>query len=107
MMCQGVLCSLRQLLEEGFFHADPHPGSIPTPPLSMPLSPCVPPHPLIPSSPHGWLRVLSGNLVVTREGQLAYFDFGMMSEMKRDSRIGLIRTVSHTLPPSLPTRQQR
>ena len=56
---QGVFCSLRQLLEEGFFHADPHPG----------------------------------NLVVTREGKLAYFDFGMMGDFPEEYRIGLIRTV--------------
>ncbi|KAL2629763.1 hypothetical protein R1flu_014449 [Riccia fluitans] len=58
---QGVFCSLRQLLEEGFFHADPHPG----------------------------------NLVVTKDGVLAYFDFGMMSEIRREYRIGLIRTIIH------------
>lgn len=58
---QGVFCSLRQLLEEGFFHADPHPG----------------------------------NLVVTKEGKLAYFDFGMMGDFPRHYRIGLIRTLVH------------
>ncbi|CAI5477797.1 unnamed protein product [Closterium sp. Yama58-4] len=57
----GVLCSLRQLLEEGFFHADPHPG----------------------------------NLVVTRGGQLAYFDFGMMGELPPQQRISIIRAVVH------------
>lgn len=57
---QGVVCSLRQLLEEGFFHADPHPG----------------------------------NLVVTADGQLAYFDFGMMSQLSPQQRFGLIRAVS-------------
>jgi aarF domain-containing kinase len=59
LLLQGVLSSLRQLLEEGYFHADPHPG----------------------------------NVVVTREGVLAYFDFGMMSEFRWEYRIGLIRTV--------------
>ena len=56
---QGVVCSLRQLLQEGFFHADPHPG----------------------------------NLVVTSEGQLAYFDFGMMSQLSAQQSYGLIRAV--------------
>ncbi|MCO5599660.1 hypothetical protein L7F22_053765 [Adiantum nelumboides] len=58
---QGVFSSLRQLLEEGFFHADPHPG----------------------------------NLVVTREGTLAYFDFDMMGDFPRADRIGLIRMLVH------------
>ncbi|CAA6662332.1 unnamed protein product [Spirodela intermedia] len=54
---QGMYCSLRQLLEEGFFHADPHPG----------------------------------NLVATTDGSLAYFDFGMMGDIPRHYRVGLIR----------------
>jgi predicted unusual protein kinase regulating ubiquinone biosynthesis (AarF/ABC1/UbiB family) len=57
----GVQCSLRQLLEHGFFHADPHPG----------------------------------NLLVTREGKLAYLDFGMMSEIKPYQRYGLIEAIVH------------
>lgn len=57
---QGLYCSLRQLLEEGFFHADPHPG----------------------------------NLVACNDGSLAYFDFGMMGDIPRHYRVGLIQMVS-------------
>lgn len=48
-----------QLLEVGFFHADPHPG----------------------------------NLVATKDGALAYFDFGMMGDIPRHYRVGLIQVV--------------
>ncbi|KAJ6834206.1 uncharacterized protein M6B38_336185 [Iris pallida] len=58
---QGVYCSLRQLLEEGFFHADPHPG----------------------------------NLVACDDGSLAYFDFGMMGNIPRHFRVGLIQVLVH------------
>ncbi|KAK4769491.1 hypothetical protein SAY86_027641 [Trapa natans] len=58
---QGVYCSLRQLLEIGFFHADPHPG----------------------------------NLVATDYGCLAYFDFGMMGDIPRHYRVGLIQMLVH------------
>ncbi|URD74442.1 ABC1 family [Musa troglodytarum] len=58
---QGLYCSLKQLLEEGFFHADPHPG----------------------------------NLVATDDGSLAYFDFGMMGDIPRHYRVGLIRMLVH------------
>ncbi|NJL90321.1 MAG: AarF/ABC1/UbiB kinase family protein, partial [Coleofasciculaceae cyanobacterium SM2_1_6] len=57
----GVQCSLRQLLEHGFFHADPHPG----------------------------------NLLATKDGKLAYLDFGMMSQVKPYQRYGLIEAVVH------------
>ena len=57
----GVQCSLEQLLEHGFFHADPHPG----------------------------------NLLALQDGRLCYLDFGMMSEVSRDSRSGLIQAVVH------------
>jgi predicted unusual protein kinase regulating ubiquinone biosynthesis (AarF/ABC1/UbiB family) len=57
----GVNCSLQQLLEHGFFHADPHPG----------------------------------NLLALPDGRLAYLDFGMMSEVSRESRTGLIQAVVH------------
>ena len=57
----GVSCSLQQLLEHGFFHADPHPG----------------------------------NLLALEDGRLCYLDFGMMSEVSRESRTGLIQAVVH------------
>ncbi len=57
----GVNCSLKQLLEHGFFHADPHPG----------------------------------NLLALPDGNLCYLDFGMMSEVSRESRTGLIQAVVH------------
>ncbi len=61
MVTVGVNCSLQQLLEHGFFHADPHPG----------------------------------NLLALADGRLAYLDFGMMSEVNRESRTGLIQAVVH------------
>ena len=61
MVAVGVNCSLQQLLEHGFFHADPHPG----------------------------------NLLALSDGRLCYLDFGMMSEVTRESRTGLIQAVVH------------
>ncbi|KAL3500262.1 hypothetical protein ACH5RR_039355 [Cinchona calisaya] len=58
---RGLYCSLRQLLEVGFFHADPHPG----------------------------------NLVAMEDGSLAYFDFGMMGDIPRHYRVGLMRVLVH------------
>ena len=57
----GVNCSLQQLLEHGFFHADPHPG----------------------------------NILALKDGRLCYLDFGMMSEVHKSSRTGLIKAVVH------------
>ena len=57
----GVSCSLQQLIEHGFFHADPHPG----------------------------------NILAMEDGRLCYLDFGMMSDITQQSRVGLIRAVVH------------
>ena len=57
----GVSCSLQQLIEHGFFHADPHPG----------------------------------NILALEDGRLCYLDFGMMSNITQQSRVGLIRAVVH------------
>ena len=68
MVQVGVNCSLQQLLEHGFFHADPHPG----------------------------------NLLALADGRLAYLDFGMMSEVSRESRTGLIQAVVHLVNRNFP-----
>ncbi|KAJ7973980.1 ABC1 family protein [Quillaja saponaria] len=57
----GVYCSFNQLLEYGFYHADPHPG----------------------------------NLLRTYDGKLAYLDFGMMGEFKKELRDGFIEACLH------------
>ncbi|XP_012089889.1 uncharacterized aarF domain-containing protein kinase At1g71810, chloroplastic isoform X2 [Jatropha curcas] len=57
----GVYCSFNQLLEYGFYHADPHPG----------------------------------NLLRTKDGKLAYLDFGMMGEFKQEFRDGFIEACLH------------
>ncbi|PSP02244.1 MAG: hypothetical protein BRC47_08135 [Cyanobacteria bacterium QS_7_48_42] len=55
----GAETYLRQLLHDGFFHADPHPG----------------------------------NLAVTPEGELIFYDFGMMGRIKSNVRDGLMETL--------------
>lgn len=57
----GIQCTLRQLLDSGFFHADPH----------------------------------GGNLLRTTDGNLAFLDFGMMSELDEQKRIDLISSIVH------------
>jgi len=52
----GAEAYLRQLLNHGFFHADPHPG----------------------------------NIAVSPDGALIFYDFGMMGKIRRDVREGLM-----------------
>ena len=56
---QGAEAYLRQLLNDGFFHADPHPG----------------------------------NIAVSPEGALIFYDFGMMGRIKSNIREGLMDTL--------------
>lgn len=56
---QGAEAYLHQLLNNGFFHADPHPG----------------------------------NIAVSPEGALIFYDFGMMGRIKSNIREGLMQTL--------------
>ncbi|MBF2064725.1 MAG: AarF/ABC1/UbiB kinase family protein [Calothrix sp. C42_A2020_038] len=56
---QGAEAYLHQLLDNGFFHADPHPG----------------------------------NIAVSPEGALIFYDFGMMGRIKSNVREGLMETL--------------
>ena len=56
---QGAESYLRQLLNHGFFHADPHPG----------------------------------NLAVSPDGSLIFYDFGMMGQIKTGVREQLMKTL--------------
>jgi predicted unusual protein kinase regulating ubiquinone biosynthesis (AarF/ABC1/UbiB family) len=54
----GICCYLQQLMIDGFFQGDPHPG----------------------------------NMAITPDGQLAVYDFGMMSELPGNARTQMVET---------------
>jgi predicted unusual protein kinase regulating ubiquinone biosynthesis (AarF/ABC1/UbiB family) len=54
----GICCYLQQLMIDGFFQGDPHPG----------------------------------NMAITPDGQLAVYDFGMMSELPGNARTQMVNT---------------
>mgnify|MGYP006269461465 CR=1 FL=1 len=54
----GICCYLKQLLLDGFFQADPHPG----------------------------------NMAVTQDGSLIFYDFGMMAEVKSLAKDQMLKT---------------
>jgi predicted unusual protein kinase regulating ubiquinone biosynthesis (AarF/ABC1/UbiB family) len=54
----GICCYLKQFLQDGFFHADPHPG----------------------------------NLAVTIQGNLVFYDYGMMAEVPAMSRDQMVKS---------------
>jgi len=54
----GICCYLKQLLQDGFFQADPHPG----------------------------------NMAVTQDGCLIFYDFGMMAEVQPINKEQMVKT---------------
>lgn len=54
----GICCYLKQLLQDGFFQADPHPG----------------------------------NMAVSQDGSLIFYDFGMMAEVKSLAKDQMVKT---------------
>jgi len=54
----GICCYLKQLLEDGFFQSDPHPG----------------------------------NMAVTPQGALIFYDFGTMAELKSMNKDQMVKT---------------
>ncbi len=60
---EGCNIYLKQLLTDGFFHADPHPG----------------------------------NLRLMEDGRLAFFDFGMVGYVSKETQIKLINTILHLI----------
>ncbi|ABB56740.1 ABC1 kinase family protein [Synechococcus elongatus] len=66
----GVISGLQQLLEFGFFHADPHPGNL----FALPSSP----------RPDGL-------------GCMAYIDFGMMDQLDQLTKETLVDAVVHLI----------
>lgn len=55
---RGICCYLKQLLQDGFFHADPHPG----------------------------------NLAVSKDGTLIFYDYGMMTDVAAMNQEQMVRT---------------
>ena len=73
----GVTSGLRQLLEFGFFHADPHPGNL---------------FALAPQCAVDGSRVTEGV-----NAQMAYIDFGMMDQLEEPAKEALVDAVVHLI----------
>jgi predicted unusual protein kinase regulating ubiquinone biosynthesis (AarF/ABC1/UbiB family) len=73
---------LKQIFEDGFFHADPHPGNLFVEPSPVPVSPVVLPNPT--QNP-----VSGQNGQSAPKWQLTFVDFGMVGHVPTNLRIGL------------------
>lgn len=75
----GVTSGLRQLLEFGFFHADPHPGNLFALAPQCPVDADKQTYQWVPSS------------------QMAYIDFGMMDQLDQTTKETLVDAVVHLI----------
>ncbi|MEB3273570.1 MAG: ABC1 kinase family protein [Prochlorothrix sp.] len=66
----GVTSGLQQLMEFGFFHADPHPGNL----FAIPANPST-----------------------NQPCQMAYIDFGMMDQLEQEAKETLVDAVVHLI----------
>ena len=64
----GVISGLQQLFEYGYFHADPHPGNM--------------------------FALRGGD---SKNGHIAYVDFGMMDSISNSDRLTLIKAIVHLI----------
>lgn len=75
----GVTAGLQQLLEHGFFHADPHPGNL------FALAPQCPVD--RDSTPAKWMQ----------GGRMAFIDFGMMDQLDEFTKETLVDAIVHLI----------
>jgi predicted unusual protein kinase regulating ubiquinone biosynthesis (AarF/ABC1/UbiB family) len=75
----GVVSGLRQLLEFGFFHADPHPGN------------------LFAMAPHCDVDGSQVSSASQLNAQMAYIDFGMMDQLEESAKETLVDAVVHLI----------
>jgi len=75
----GVTSGLQQLLEHGFFHADPHPGNLFALPPQCPVDG--------EKQPSKWVQ----------GGRMAYIDFGMMDQLDQHTKETLVDAVVHLI----------
>lgn len=73
----GVTSGLQQLLEHGFFHADPHPGNL------FAMAPQC--------------DVLNKTPAEPMQAQMAYIDFGMMDQLDESAKESLVDAVVHLI----------
>lgn len=86
-----VQCSLKQMLENGFFHADPHAGMS----CSNPPQCCIAFSPVPIRALWSNMCAFVGNLLVQATGQLCYLDFGMVSYVEPEQRYSIVEAVIH------------